>query len=198
MKAKKIFTALTLGFSMLLACQNPGKPSKERLLAAKDAATNEHMVTDTSGLNRGANLSVFMNEVAIEGLMEIELAKLAQEKTSNSKVKDFANKMLKDYLKIEERLKVLANDKGMKLPASLPQADLDHLAVMKTMSGMEFDKHYIGMMVDEHIKTLDLFKAASTSGDSPLQNFAIRNLITLENHYKMATSLHDKLNVKGL
>lgn len=193
MKTKTLLAGIVLGFSVLQACQNTDKKTKEMQSATIDSAMEDHVITDTTALNRGADMSVFMNEAALGGMKEIELGKIAQEKSTNRMVKRFAQTVVKDHMKIAERLKKLADGKHMALPASLPATDLAHIEEMKKMSAAEFDKHYIGMMVKDHIKSLDLFKSATTSGDTPLQNFAINALRTLEAHYKTATDLDEKL-----
>lgn len=194
MKTKSLLTVIVLGFSILQACQHTEKNKKETESAAIDTASDKNAITDTTGINRGASLSVFMNEAALAGMTEIALGKIAQEKTTNNKVKDFAKMMIKDHTKIAERLKKLAVEKRMTLPTSLPQQQITHFSEMQKMQASDFDKHYIGMMVKDHIKALDLFKAASTSGDTPLQNFAISSLRMLERHYKAAVNLDDHLN----
>lgn len=192
MKTKSLL-AVVLGFSILQACQNTEKKTQEIQSAVIDSALDKNVITDTTGINRGANLSVFMNEAALAGIAEIELGKIAQEKTANKKVKDFAKMMIKDHTKIAEKLNKLAIDKRMTLPTTLPREKTAHFAEMQKMQANDFDKHYIDMMVKDHIRTLDLFKAASTSGDTPLQNFAINSLRMLERHYKAAVNLDDHL-----
>lgn len=193
MKAISLPATIALSFFMLQACQNANKNTREIQSEVIDSTMEAHTITDTTALNRGAGIADFLNEAALGGMEEIELGKIAIEKSANPGIKDFARQMVKDHTKIAERLKVLADGKKMTLPAALPKADLDHIAEMKNMQANEFDKHYMGMMVKDHVKTLDLFKSATTSGDTPLQNFAISTLRTLESHYKMATSLNDKL-----
>lgn len=193
MKTKTLLASIVLGFSVFQACQNSDKKTREMQSATIDSAMEDHVITDTTALNRGADMSVFMNEAAIGGMKEIELGKIAQEKSANRLIKNFARTVVKDHTKIAERLRKLADGKRLTLPAALPQADEAHIAEMKKMSAADFDKHYIEMMVKEHIKALDLFKSATTSGDTPLQNFAINALRTLEAHYKTATDLNEKL-----
>lgn len=193
MKAKTLLAVILLGLSVFQACQNTNNSTKEAQQAAIDSAMEDHVITDTTALNRGADMSVFMNEAALGGMKEIELGKIAEKKSTNRLVRSFATTVVKDHGKIAERLKKLAESKRMTLPSRLPQADMAHIEEMKNMPANEFDKHYIRMMVTEHIKALDLFKSATTSGDTPLQNFAIRALRTLEAHYKTATELSEKL-----
>jgi len=193
MKRKSLLAVALLTFLMMQACQNANKKTTEMQSAAIDSAMKEDVVTDTSGINRGANLTIFMNEAALAGIMEIELGKLAEQKATSPKIQDFAKMMVKDHTKIAARLKKLAEDKKTTLPTALPKADQDHIAELQKMPVNEFEKHYMGMMVKDHIKALDLFKSATTSGDTPIQNFAIGTLRTLEWHYKQAIAINDHL-----
>ena len=194
MRTRKILAVVTLGFLGLQACQSPEKRVKtDQSETTKTHAPDEAIIPDTLGLNRGANLTIFMNEAALDGMMEIELGKLAVQKASNIHVVRFAKRMVKDHTKIAERLKVLADSKKIALPTVLPKEDLDHIAELQKMPVNEFEKHYMGMMVKGHVKALELFKSATTSGDSPLQNFAIPSLRTIEQHYTLAMDISKHL-----
>lgn len=193
MKRKSLLTVALLTFLMIQACQSPERRAANKQSTTIDSVIKEDVITDTTGINRGAGISVFINEAAIAGMMELELAKLAVQKATNSRIQDYAKMVLKDHTKIAERLKTLADGKRLTLPATLPQADLDHIAELQKMSVSDFEKHYIGMMVKDHKNVLDLFKSATTSGDTPLQNFAISSLGKLESHYKGAVSIDKKL-----
>lgn len=193
MKTKKILAVVTVTFLILQACQSPEKRAKKEESQIKESALNEATIKDTIGLNRGANLTIFMNEAGLAGMMEIELGKLAEQKATNKQVLKYAKRMVKDHTKIAERLKVLADSKKMPLPTVLPQVDLDHIAELQKLPTNEFEKHYMGMMVKDHIKALELFKSATTSGDTPLQNFAISTLRTIEEHYTLAMDINKHL-----
>ena len=193
MKRKSLPAVALLTFLMIQACQNANHKTTEMQSTAIDSATKELVITDTSGINRGTGLTVFMNDAAIDGMMETELGKLAEQKATNPKIIKYAKMMVKDHTKIHEKLKKIADDKKVALPAALPKADQDHIAELKKMPVNEFEKHYMDMMVKDHIKALDLFKSASTSGDHPIQNFAATSLRVLEGHYKQAIAIKDKL-----
>ncbi|WEK20983.1 MAG: DUF4142 domain-containing protein [Candidatus Pedobacter colombiensis] len=193
METKKLLAVAMLSFLIFQACHSPEKRAKNKQSQMKESALNEATIPDTSDFNRGASLTVFMNEAALAGMMEIELGKLAEQKATNRQIIKYAKRMVKDHTKIAERLKVLADSRKMPLPRVLPQADLDHIAELKKMPVNEFEKHYMGMMVKDHIKALDLFKSATTSGDTPLQNFAISTLRTVEEHYNLATDINNHL-----
>lgn len=193
MGTKKILAVTALAFLVLQACQNPSKKTMDTQSKVIDSAIASDVFTDTSGYSRGADMSIFFKEAALESMMELELGKIAEVKTTNKMVKRFAKKSVKDHTKLMAKLTLLAKNKKIALPAALPQKDIDHIAEVKKLPEPEFNKHYIGMMVKNHLKTLDLFKAAASSGDSPLENFAINTLRSLEAHYKEATNIQNRL-----
>lgn len=191
MKTKHLTIVTLIGLAALQACQGNHKTTAERTHA--DSVALKDAVTDTSGINRGADYPVFIKSAAEAGLMEIALSQAALEKASNPKVKEFAQQIIADHAKISAGLKELAAEKKIVLPSALPAEKAMHIEEMKKMAGAEFDKHYMGMMVTDHIKVLDLFKSASTIGDTPTRSFAGKMLAKLEGHYKMATKLNESL-----
>lgn len=193
MKRKSLLITALFGVLMVTACRDTGMKETESHSDSVDSAIKADAVTDTAGINRGAGVVEFINEAGKEGIMQLELSKLAQQKATNAKIKDFADMMVKDYTKISKRLTELANSKKINLPTALPAADQAHLAELQKMDVAGFEKHYMGMMVKDQVRILDLYKGASTSGDTPLQNFAKGTLKTLEWEYKQATSVHNKL-----
>lgn len=144
----------------------------------------------------GKSPSMFMEQAAIGGMMEIEAANIAKEKASDIKVKDFATLMIKDHTKAANELKAIAKDKKVDLPATLPKKEQSHLDEMKKLSGRDFDKHYMDMMVNDHKKTVDLFKSASSNTDSALNTFAAKTLKIIELHYKTAQDINGVLKTK--
>jgi putative membrane protein len=193
MKTKIILAVVILNFLVLQACQSPEKRVKTEQSETRAPAPDEAIIPDTLGLNRGANLTIFMNEAALDGMLEIELGKVAAQKATDIHIKRYARRMIKDHTKIAERLKVLADSKKIPLPTVLPKEDLEHIAELQKMPVNEFQKHYMGMMVKGHVKALELFKSATTSGDSPLQNFAIPALRKIEQHYTLAMDISKHL-----
>ena len=64
---------------------------------------------------------------------------------------------------------------------------------MKEFSDQGLDRHYMEMMVDDHMKTLDLFRKAAQYDDPDIKAFAAKTIPVLESHYKIANSLNASL-----
>jgi putative membrane protein len=133
--------------------------------------------------------SGFVNKAAVSGMAEVQLGKLALDKSQDADVRKFAERMVKDHGKANAELETIAKQKGMQVPKSL---DSEHQQVVQELSGKsgaEFDASYAQHMVKDHDKAVALFEAASKGGDAELAGFAQKTLPTLEEHQKMAKDL---------
>lgn len=139
----------------------------------------------------------FIETAALGGMAEVELGKMAQGKASNAQVKEFAQRMVTDHGKANEELMSLASAKGVQPPAALDRSHRNEAEKLGKRSGANFDREYIAHQLSEHRKTVSEFKKAADSAKDPqLKAWAAKTLPTLEEHHKMAQSLHDSLKGK--
>jgi putative membrane protein len=127
--------------------------------------------------------SAFVMKAAVGGMMEVEAGKLAQQKGSNDRVKNFGAMMERDHSKANSELSSLVSGRGIVLPTALPADVQKHLDAMGKMSGKAFDNHYVNMMVSDHAKDIDEFKKQVAKGaDAQLKNWVSNTLPTLQVH----------------
>lgn len=132
----------------------------------------------------------FANKAAVGGLAEVEFGKLAQEKGTNAKVKDFAAMMVRDHGKANQELMALAKMKNINLPAVLDDEHMKKMEELKAKSGGDFDKAYVMAMVEGHQKTLALMQdAAQNCKDSDLKAFATKTAPIVKAHLDMITKI---------
>jgi putative membrane protein len=146
-----------------------------------------------SDTNRNASTADqrFMMDVARGSLAEIELGKLASEKASDPKVKEFGQKMVQDHTKASDELKTLAQGKNITLPADL---DAKHKAThdrLAKLSGQGFDRAYAREMVTGHQRMLTMFRRESQSGKDPeVKAWAAKMVPSVQEHLTMAQGLN--------
>lgn len=120
---------------------------------------------------------------------EVQLGKLAEERSKNEKVQEFAEKMVKDHSDAAEQLREIAQDKNAEVDDSINKSAKQEMARLKGLRGAEFDRAYMQHMVKEHKKTIDDFEKQAKSGTSDeLKKFAEDTLPKLRNHLQMAQS----------
>lgn len=136
----------------------------------------------------------FMMEAAAGGMAEVELGRLAVTKAQSPEVKNFAQKMVDDHSKANEELKALAARKNLSLPTRLDEKHQDLMEKLNGLSGAEFDRAYVEAMVDDHQKTVELFKNETEDGeDADVKAWASKTLPTLQAHLEMIKGIEAKM-----
>lgn len=103
-----------------------------------------------------------------EGSMaEVELGKLALQKSQNPDVKQFAQKMVDDHTMLMNNMKPFADQMGVKPPTKLNAKHQQLETRLKSLSGDKFDKEYIKAMVADHHHDLGEFMAEESKATDP-------------------------------
>lgn len=139
---------------------------------------------------------MFLKNSAEGSMTEIALSKLALQKSSNSEVKDFAQKMIDDHTKLISDMKPFAEQAGVTPPTKLKP---EHKMVEKklsALSGDAFDKQYIAAMVKDHHKDLAEFKAEeSSTQNADLKSTVSQGEQVVQQHTDMIDQIAQKNGV---
>jgi putative membrane protein len=136
----------------------------------------------------------FFKEAANGGMMEVELGQLAQQKAQTVAVKDFGTRMVTDHSKANDELKAFAQQKNLQFPNELEHKQRSMIDKLAKLSGSDFDKKYMKMMVKDHTKDVKEFrKAIKKVKDADLNAWAAKTLPTLEQHLQQAKDIHKGL-----
>lgn len=169
----------------LVACDSPKNQTDSTEIAEKQ--NEEKLASDDAQDDAG-----FMVKAASGGMMEVELGRLAQQKASSQRVKEFGQMMVNDHSKANEELKALAAKKNIVLPSTPGDEAQEHISDLTKLSGAEFDKKYMKLMTKDHQEDVSLFeKAAEDAKDPEVKAFAAKTLPVLKNHHQMAEQLHE-------
>jgi putative membrane protein len=129
--------------------------------------------------------STFYKKAAEGGLAEVDAGNLAQQKSKNQSVQDFAAMMVKDHSAANDKLKSIAASKNISLPTSPSVGQMATKAKLDLLSGDTFDKSYIKAMIKGHQETIALFKKEIAVGeDADAKAFATATLPTVRSHLK--------------
>jgi putative membrane protein len=170
---------------------NPGAASSPHQHEAMGAAAG----TDAA-MTAGATPETFVKTAAEDGMTEVGLAKLALKKSTNSDVRQFAQKMEQDHEQADDQLSSIAKSKGLTIPK---KPDAKHEALLKSLSaksGAAFDAAYAEHMAKAHEKAVALFQGASKSSDPELAAFAQKTLPTLEERKQLADNLRKSVGTR--
>ena len=193
MKKYTLITLLALSAAGFQACKshNSSSTTDSTSTSTDTSKTTTVAKTDSAGANPD---TAFSNKAAVGGMAEVALGKLALSKSSNAKIKDFANMMVTDHGKANDELKGIAQTKNITLPATL---DAEHQAKsdsLSKLSGKDFDKAYVAAMVEGHQKTLSLMQDEASGGkDNELKAFAAKTAPVVKMHLDAITKIQSSM-----
>lgn len=130
-------------------------------------------------------------DMAQANMAEIALAKVAQSKSQNDQVKQFAQQMIDDHGKALADVQQLAQSKGVTLPAEPTRAQQAEAAKMSKMSGAAFDTAYLKQAgVSDHQKVHNMLqKDAGKAKDADVKALGAKMLPTVDQHLTMAQQM---------
>lgn len=136
---------------------------------------------------------------AEEGSMaEVQLGKLAQQKSNSEDIKQFGAKMVEDHTQLSEQMKPIAQEMGVNSPTQLSKKDRETVAKLENLSGAEFDKAYIKDMMKDHKKDLSEFQdTAQRTRNTQLKDAAQHGAQVIDQHLQMIQEIAKNHNMKS-
>lgn len=183
MTAKWLF-ATALLMSGAAAAQSPNPPANTMAPAPTPTAAAPAAVPavgSEGALSKGD--SRFIDKAASAGMAEVQEAQLAQQKSQDPKIKDFAQTMITDHTAANQQLAAIAQKKGVTVPASLDAKDQKELDKLQNLSGAKFDRAYMKGEAKDHQAVLKLLQKEEKDGkDADLKSFATQTIPTIQKH----------------
>ena len=129
----------------------------------------------------------FIDKAASGGMAEVELSRIAVASAKTPTVREFAQKMIDSHTKMNEELTTLARRFDVAPPTMLTEEAQKAKDELGQLQGKKLEQKYIDIMVEDHQRTVDLFRDQSENdGDPELQRFAAEQLPMLEEHLEHA------------
>src|SRR6476661_3719494 len=150
--------------------------------------------TPTSGETAPNSLSSrdknFVLQAAQTGMLEVQLGKLAVERGSSARVKEYGQEMVNEHTQANQELMQLAMQKGVELPTEMSSQNKALTDRLSGLSGTSFDKAYKQAMIESHNQAIALFQAQSQQGQDPeLKGWATKLLPNLQAHLQMVNQM---------
>jgi putative membrane protein len=175
---------LSLALPLVALAQNPGSPeprTNEQTQASPATGQSAGREGDATKVSRTD--ADFLKEAALGGMLEVELGRLAMRNAGSDEVRRLGQQMIDDHSKSNQELKSLAQSEGVMLPSQLDPQHGKALQRMQKLSGADFDREYMKMMLEDHRKDIKAFNDEGHGGDDPeVKLFAMRTLATLRAH----------------
>ena len=164
------------------------------------AAVAAGMALCMTGFAQQANLTEqdrnFLQELSQSNRVEVQLGRMAEQKATNPKVKDFARQMVNDHSKLQNQLEDFTAKRNFTLSTSTTPQQQNMVDQLQGMSGNEFDKQYMTRMLQDHKQDVaKVQQHMTTSQDPAVQDLARKTLPFLENHVRIAENIAGEMGI---
>ncbi|KFE97993.1 membrane protein [Chryseobacterium formosense] len=183
-----------LAFTAIVACKKSDTTNTESLTDTSTVtapADTGAMTNDSTAVSNDTETQTtlsdqdkkFADATAKGGMMEVMAGQLTATNSTNEKVKAFGEMMVKDHTKANDELKSWAAKVGYQLPIGLDAEKQKAYDDLKVKKGVDFDRKYADMMVNDHKTTIADFKKQAADGtEASLKSFAEKTIPALEHH----------------
>ena len=108
----------------------------------------------------------FIDEMAVAGMAEVQLGKLATERAASADVKAFGQMMVTDHSKAGDDLKQVASQLKVQPPTQLDPKHRDLAERLSKLQGAAFDREYTGRDRARAPEVLGMLRAQSAGADA--------------------------------
>jgi putative membrane protein len=151
-------------------------------------------VGEKTGVNSALGIAPktedFIKEAATSDMLEIEAAKIAQQK-GDADEKKFAEQMITDHTKTSNELKgMVPTEMTSAIPTSLDDSSQKKLDKLRNAKPEDFASDYDPMQVSAHKDAVSLFERYAQGGENAkLKDWAGKTLPELQHHLQMAEQM---------
>jgi putative membrane protein len=188
---KRIFKILTLAslVVVLASCNETRREQEQDSNEVAEEANDEKF--EDNDMEKDAD---FVAEAVASNLAEIQMAKLASQRSSNPEVKQLAKTLETDHTKVLAELKALAQQKAITVPVEPKDEAKRKMENLREEGADDFDKKWLETMEDAHEKSINKFERRADKGeDADIKAFAGKTLPHLRMHKEKIDQCQDKV-----
>jgi putative membrane protein len=167
-------------------------PTQTQQQGAKTAKEKSNQSTQTnSSMIQKIQL---LNHIHHINQKEIQLSKMALDKSKSQQIKDYAQHMIDDHQKADKKLEALAKNQNIELESFQPAGyEKATQAMLKELSGAQFDQAFVDLMKSGHKMAANELQLAQSEAKNPQIKSYIESILpTVREHQKMAANFEKK------
>lgn len=131
----------------------------------------------------------FVEEASAKSISIIETGKLALEKSNNSDVRKFAQELINDHTKANQKLAEIAARKNLEVADNAELLNRVKSSMLRVRTDASFDSSYTQNQVTTHEQTIEVFEKGTRLSDPELKSYAEKKLPHLQKHLTEARKL---------
>jgi putative membrane protein len=141
--------------------------------------------------SKAPSTQTFVKKAAITNMFEIKSGQIADKKSNNPQVQQFARMIINDHQQMQNKLEAAAkNMQGVKVPTKLDSKHQKMIKQLQSASGAKFLRTFKNQEVAGHKQAIQMFQSYAQDGqNSALQQLAKSGVPELQEHLRTAQSL---------
>lgn len=133
----------------------------------------------------------FVLSIGEDGLFLVNAGQVSIAKSDSAEIKEYSDKMVKDYTQILEEVKELAAARSLTISGTLPGARQEKLDSLSARNGNELDSLFLNMIVLTHTEMINRLEEQAASGsDLALRSWAAQKAPFVKTNLSIAQSLY--------
>jgi putative membrane protein len=174
--------------------QQPNTPSQQQPPSATMGSPGTGATAPTA---QNFGDQAFVTKAMEGGMAEVELGKLAADKSQSQDVKQFAQRMVNDHSQMGDKwFKPVAQQIGVSEPKGPSKKDKKLIEKLQGLSGQQFDTEYIQAMVKDHKEDLKEFQNEAQAAQDPnVKQIAEQGTKVVSQHLQMIEQIAQNHNV---
>ena len=141
----------------------------------------------------------FLQFVAQEDMMQLDLGRKVLEQGETDKVKAYAKRIVTNHTAIEVIVRKLAGKEAVELPTQPDAAGEAKLAEFKDLRGVALDKAYCMYMAEAQAKTMAAYRwQYDNCKDDEVRSFAMQTMPIVGVHARVGDELNKDINKEEL
>jgi putative membrane protein len=191
MRKQSIAAVMVLTLVGGLAACSTGSSSGDGSGTMSNIAQSGATMAQSAGL-MGENAQ-FLTQAIHSGLAEVELSRLARDRTDNAQVRSFAQQMIDEHYNANRQLTTLAEAQEVTVPTSM---DSEHQTIhqqLSQLSGTSFDREYMAGQIRDHETAVALYTQQAATDTDQVAELAEELLPKLRQHLAMARRINASL-----
>ncbi len=161
----KLFTVLASFILVTMASAQSDTGMAKPGASAPSNSMNNADAMSNSPKSLSLHDKQFLESLAKGSEGEVALAKIVVQKTTNSQVKDFAERMIHDHSMLDAQAKKVFAQFGLQPPPPMTPGQQQLKAQLEKESGQQLDDTYIAAQVKEHEKDLSAVTPEAEHGE---------------------------------
>lgn len=203
MKRETYFLLIPMALLIMQSCSSPDRKDRDESETAKSAVvastadTTDRAQAATADVSMNGDEKKFVLNAASSSLLEEAAAAVVVQKSQNQEIKGLADRLKKEYAKINMNVTKIAGGKGMEGPALLSEVQQKQVDDLKNLSGRALDVQYLKMQIKTQADAVALYTDGAKLNNADLRSFAAQALPAVKENWEAAKKIGSKLNLSN-